>query len=110
MSELMRMGMDGTSGSGWSHSPCKSCSSRIVALSVPTTSSRTERAGLGIGAGLSGGGMLMLVRELDLCRTGELVEVLLVALDSATCAIFWISAPDRDGRLLSAGDMAGVRE
>ena len=112
MSELMRTGIRGASASGWSHSPCRSCSSLIVALNVPPTSSNTDRAGLGTGAGLSGGGMIMSEREFDLCLVAEaeVVDVLLIVFDRATCAIFWMSAPDSEGLLLSAGDIAGVSE
>ena len=88
MSELMRTGIRGTSASGTSHSPCKSCSSLIVALSVPPTSSSTDRAGLGTGAGRSGGGILMLVLEFDRCLVADVADVLLVVFDKATCAIF----------------------
>jgi hypothetical protein len=49
-------------------------------------------------------------REFDLCLVADAVDVLLVVFDSAVCAIFWMSAPDKEGRLLSDGEQAGVKE
>lgn len=54
--------------------------------------------------------LIMSDREFDLGRGADVMEDLLVVLASAVCAIFWISAPDNDGRLLSDGEQAGVKE
>jgi hypothetical protein len=52
----------------------------------------------------------MFTCEFDRCSVAEVVEVLLGVFANAACAIFWMSAPDSEGLLLCAGEIAGVKE